>query len=255
MVNTAAVYVVTREGPRRPAHTSGATLDLSAWTMQIREQEHYLNAAGGQHTPSDASGLDSIETSDFTSSEWEGPRWDSALADLLFAVHKPKKVSCSATGGESCLQRWSTREAAAPGILLLLSGKHSAAQSSVCGRHADRDACATGIPRLVGGRPRAWVWLRPWLCTVQGSRALACLGPAAAQVCPTAALTGALTYSGPLEACLISQPPAWLGSVPASKAASRLSMVLCMASRMHASPFIVLSAAAQVCCAAAYTDM
>ena len=38
------------------------------------------NAAGGQRTPSDASGLESVDTSEFTSSEWEGPRWDSAPA-------------------------------------------------------------------------------------------------------------------------------------------------------------------------------
>ncbi len=37
-------------------------------------------ATGGQHTPSDASGLDSIDSSEFTSSEWEGSRWDSALS-------------------------------------------------------------------------------------------------------------------------------------------------------------------------------
>ena len=44
-----------------------------------------------------------------------------------------------------------------------------------------------------------------------------------------------------LEACLKSQPPACLGSVLASKPASRLSIVLCIASWSQASPFIVMS--------------
>ena len=80
-----------------------------------------------------------------------------------------------------------------------LAAAHWQASSSTaapCVFHADLCACIAGILWLVRGRLWARVWLMPWLCSVQGSRALACLGPAAAQVCLAAALTGALICWG-----------------------------------------------------------